>query len=149
MIRVMCALGALAVGAAAVLAQASPVEERNILMKAMWREAWGPVTRMAQGREPFDQKKADAGFARAIEIAQKTRSLWPDSAKGNASNASFGSTARVWENKADFDAKFADFIKVANENRPKVKDLDSLKQAFAATDKACDSCHEPYRVRLR
>ena len=149
MIRVIYVIPALAIGITAVLAQASPVEERNILMKAMWREAWGPVTRMAQGRDQFDQKKADAGFARAVEIAAKARPLWPDNAKGNANNASFGSSAKIWESKADFDAKFAEFIKVANENRPKVKDLETLKPAFAATDKACDNCHEPYRVRLR
>jgi cytochrome c556 len=53
----------------------------------------------------------------------------------------------VWENKADFEAKNADGAKVVSLVRGGVKNLDTLKSVYADIGKACDACHEPYRLR--
>lgn len=149
MLRTILVMTAVVLGATAVGAQSNPVEERNALMKSMWRDAWGPITRMVQGKEPYDQTKVDSGFTRVVEIANKARPLWPDNAKAAAPNATFASSAKIWENKSDFEAKFADLVKEVTANRPKATNLEGLKVAFKPVDKACDNCHEPYRVRTR
>ena len=149
MLRTAFVIAAIAIGVTAVAAQSNPVEERSALMNSMWRDAWGPITRMVQGKEPYDQAKVDAGFARAAEIATKARPLWPDNAKGVAAKAQFTSSSKIWENKSDFNAKFDEFAKELVANRPKAKDIEGLKVAFKPVDKACDNCHEPYRVRAR
>jgi cytochrome c556 len=149
MIRSVLAAGALVAATVAALAQSSPLEQRNALMKSMWRDGWRSITFMVRGREPYDQAKVDAGFAKVNEIAAKLPPLWPQGSTGTAPEAGFTSTAKIWENKADFDAKLAAFTKAAADARGKVKNLDELKTVFAGVDKTCDNCHEPYRVQVR
>jgi cytochrome c556 len=148
MIRIALA-AIVAVSAVAVASAQSPLEQRNALMKSVWREGWSSITRMFRGQEPYDQAKVDAGFAKLSEIAPKLPPLWPDNSRGIAPEANFTSTARVWENKADFEAKLAAFTKAVADNRTKAKNLDDLKQVFAVVNKTCDDCHELYRARAR
>lgn len=149
MLRIVLVTAVIAIGVTAVGAQSNPVGERNALMSSMWRDAWGPITRMVQGKDPYDQAKVDAGFTRVLDIANKARPLWPDNAKGAAPNATYTSSAKIWENKGDFEAKLADLVKEVNANRPKATNLEGLKVAFKPVDQSCDNCHEPYRVRVR
>ena len=64
-----------------------------------------------------------------------------------APDADYYASAKVWENKADFDARLAKLIKDIDENAPKAKNLDGLKDARAAIVQTCNSCHEVYRVK--
>jgi cytochrome c556 len=148
MIRTVLALAVIAAGATAVVAQTSPLQQRNSLMSSMWREGWRSITFMVRGREPYDQGKVDAGFAKVNEIAAKLPPLWPTGSQGTAPSAGYASTAKVWENKADFEAKLAAFTKAAAENKDKAKNLDELKAMFAVVDKTCNDCHELYRARV-
>jgi cytochrome c556 len=54
---------------------------------------------------------------------------------------------KVWENKPDFEAKNKNLVEVVTSVRGNVKDLDSLKTAYDQVGKACDACHETYRLR--
>ena len=148
MLRVVLAGIAVAVGATAVLAQSSPLEQRNAAMKAIWQDGFRSITLMARGREPYDQAKVDTGFAKLSEIAPKLQPLWPEGSQGVAPNANFSSSAKVWQTKADFDAKLAAFAKAVADNRGKAKNLDQLKVVFEKVNKTCDDCHESYRVRV-
>ena len=147
MIRIVIAVTAIALGSTAVVAQSNPVTERNALMKSIWADGFRSIAFMVRGREPYDQAKVDAGFAKLNEIAPKLPPLWPAGSQGAAPNANFASTARVWENKADFDAKLLAFTKAVAENRGKAKNLDELKVVFEVVNKTCDDCHELYRVK--
>jgi cytochrome c556 len=147
--RLIIAGTAVALAATAVLAQDTPLQQRNAAMKAIWADGFRSITFMVRGREPYDQAKVDAGFAKLNEIAPKLPPRWPQGSQGVAPNANFTSTAKVWENKADFEAKLAAFTKAVAENRGKAKNLDELKAVFEVVNKTCDDCHEPYRARVQ
>jgi cytochrome c556 len=149
MIRTGLTLIAVVIGTTAAVAQDGPLEQRSALMSSMWRDGWRSITFMVRGREPYDQAKVDAGFAKINELATKMPPLWPAGSQGVASKAGFTSAAKVWENKADFEAKIAAFTKAAAENRGKAKNLDELKPVFEVVDTTCNNCHDLYRTRVQ
>jgi cytochrome c556 len=133
----------MACGTGAVIAQSDPIKERMALMKANGQNA-GIVVRMVKGQTSFDPAKVDAAFNQWTETAQKLPGLFPDNSKtGDKTRAA----PKIWQAKADFDAKAAAFGKVVAENRDKAKaSLEGLKVAVAAVGKGCDNCHEDYRL---
>lgn len=134
---------AVALGASAVIAQSDPIAARMALMKGNNDNA-KIVVAMMRGQAPFEAAKVDTAFAQWADTAQKLPGLFPDNSKtGQKTRA----TAKIWETKADFDAKAAAFGKAVAENRDKAKgSLDGLKVAIGAVGKACDNCHEDYRL---
>ncbi|HVZ52178.1 MAG TPA: cytochrome c [Pseudolabrys sp.] len=130
-------------GTSAVVAQSDPIKARMALMKGNNDNA-RLVIGMIRGQAPFDAAKVDAAFAQWAETAQKLPGLFPDNSKtGEKTRAA----PKIWEAKADFDAKAAAFGKVVAENRDKAKaSLDGLKAAIGPVGKACDNCHEDYRL---
>jgi cytochrome c556 len=147
--RVAVSAVAVVLTATVVVAQTGPLQQRNAAMKSIWADGFRSIAFMVRGREPYDQAKVDAGFAKLNEIAPKLPPLWPAGSQGVAPNAGFTSTAKIWENKADFEAKLAAFTKAVAENRGKAKNLDELKPVFDAVNKTCDDCHEQYRARVQ
>jgi cytochrome c556 len=140
----MAAVGiVMACSTGAVIAQSDPIKERMGLMKANGQNA-GIVVRMVRGQSTFDPAKVEAAFNQWAETAQKLPGLFPDNSKtGEKTRAA----PKIWQAKADFDAKAAAFGKVVAENRDKAKaSVDGLKVAVAAVGKACDNCHEDYRL---
>jgi cytochrome c556 len=133
----------MACGTGAVIAQSNAIKERMALMKANGQNA-GIVVRMVKGQSSFDAAKIEAAFNQWTETAQKLPGLFPDNSKtGDKTRAA----PKIWQAKADFDAKAAAFGKVVADNRDKAKaSLDGLKVAVAAVGKACDNCHEDYRL---
>jgi cytochrome c556 len=148
--RMLLVSAALVAGVGAVVAQSDPIKQRNQLMSSLQREVLRPVTRIARGESPFNREVVEKSFDEAFEIARKLPPLWPpDSAPKNPTERYY-SSPKIWENKADFDARMAKLPGVIAENRAKaVSGLDGLKAANQAIDDACDSCHERYRVRNR
>ena len=74
----------------------------------------------------------------------ETAGLFPDNSKTGGDTRA---TPKIWLNKNDFDAKAAAFGKAVAENRDQAKaSLDGLKAAIPIVGKACDACHEDYRV---
>lgn len=134
---------AVALGASAVIAQSDPIAARMALMKGNNDNA-KIVVAMIRGQAPFDAAKVDAAFAQWADTAQKLPGLFPDNSKtGQKTRAA----PKIWETKADFDAKSAAFGKAVAENRDKAKaSVDGLKVAIGAVGKACDNCHEDYRL---
>ena len=101
---------------------------------------------MTRGEQPFDEAKVRAAFAQWTETAQKFPALFPDNSKTGENTRA---TPKVWETRADFDAKIAAFGKTVADYRDKAKNLEDLKLALAAVGKTCDDCHEQYRARQR
>lgn len=148
MIRTVLAATAIAVGVTVVAAQSDPIEQRNALMTSMWRDGFAGPYRMANGKEPFDRAKAEAGLAKMSEIVAQLPPLWPPNSKPPANpKTKYSSSTKIWDNKPDFDAKLAKLTKSIADNRGKAKDLDGLKEAVREINQNCDNCHESYQVK--
>lgn len=145
--RVTLAAALLAMGVASVAAQSALVRERAELMYDMGEYIYVTLNKMARGEIPYDQAKVDEAFAKLKEAAPKLAPLYVETAKGQAPDADYYASDKVWQNKADFDARLAKLVKDINENAPKATSLDGLKQARAAIVETCNSCHETYRVK--
>jgi cytochrome c556 len=77
--------------------------------------------------------------------------LFPENTKSEANSPEaddFSPTPKVWENMADFKARFAKFGKDAKAAGASVTDLASFKAAFGNIGKNdCGSCHKEYRSK--
>jgi cytochrome c556 len=147
MLRTVFAVGAIVVGITAVAAQSDPIKQRNALMSSMWKEGFAGPYRMANGKEPFDQAKAEAGLAKMSEIAAQLPPLWPPNSKPVPPLPKYSSSSKIWEDKPDFEAKLAVLTKTVGDSRGKAKDVDSLKVLVRNINQACDNCHEKYQVK--
>src|SRR5215510_8630466 len=105
MLRVLIAVAAVAVGATTVIAQQDAIAARKALMKATGGQT-AVASKMVKGEEPFDLAKAKTVFATYEDAATKMPALFPANAKEGGDTAAL---PKIWENKADFDAKFAKF----------------------------------------
>jgi cytochrome c556 len=141
MIRTILAMTAVAVGVSFAIAQSDPIAERKLLMKGNADGARN-VNRMVRAEDPFDVAKVNAAFAQWTETADKLPGLFPEPPKPGQDTRAL---PKIWETKADFDAKIASFGKAVADSKDKVKTLDELKVAFPIVSKACNDCHEPYR----
>jgi cytochrome c556 len=99
---------------------------------------------MIKGETPFDLAKAKEILAAFAEDAAAMPNLFPECSKtGDKTTAA----PTIWDKPNDFkaaQAKFAADVKTAQDN---LKDLDSLKVAFAAIGKDCGGCHRQFRTR--
>ena len=153
MIRTVIATSVLAVGLVAALAQSDPIAERKELMTLNGKGFYVDLNRMVRGQAPYDQAKVDAAFDQIVSSSKKFTTLYPDNAKPGAKTSAspedkYSASPKVWENKADFEAKNADLVKVVSSgSRQREKSRTTLKSAYADVAKACDACHETYRFR--
>jgi cytochrome c556 len=141
--RLLMAAAALAIGVTAVSAQSDPVAERKAIMKKNGDEAKIGAA-MAKGEAPFDLAAAKTIFATYASAPAKVKPLFPETAKtGKDSTAA----PKIWEAKADFEARLDKLGTDSKAAEASVKDLDSFKTAFAAIGKDCGGCHETYRIK--
>jgi cytochrome c556 len=144
MIRVLCAIAAVAFGTTMVMAQNLPViKQRQEIMKHS-DDDLKLLTKMTRGEAPYDSAKVTAAYTAMEAGYKKVQMLFPEDSKtGEKTRAQ----PKIWENRADFDAKMADLIKVAGEAKVKATSEASFKEIHPAVVKACDNCHADYRVR--
>jgi cytochrome c556 len=122
-------------------AQSDPVSERKALMKGNLEGALNLV-KMVRGQNPFDQEKVNAAFEQWVDTAKKLPDLFPTPpAPGENTRA----LPKIWESKADFEAKIAGFGKAVSGNKDKATSLDELKLVFPRINDSCNACHELYR----
>ena len=144
MIRIVLAVAAVALGVTAVVAQSDPIAARKALMKANGDQA-KIAGAMVKGEAPFDLAKVEVVFATFADAAAKLPALFPDNSRTGGDTAALPA---VWENKADFDAKMAQFGKNAIAAKTEIKDADALKAKWGAFAKEnCGGCHEKYRAK--
>jgi cytochrome c556 len=139
---------ALAVGAA--VAQQDPIKERKDLMKANGDQAKIAVA-MVKGEKPFDLDAAHKIFATFQDAAAKMPGLFPEGTQNEANSPvadDFSPKPAVWENMADFKARFEKFGEDAKKADASVKDLDGFKASMGNIGKNdCGSCHDEYRAK--
>jgi cytochrome c556 len=144
-LRITLAVGAIAVCMTAATAQEA-VKARKDVMGVMAKPYYGVLARMNRGQVPYDQAAANAGLALIATESQKIAAAFVPNVTADK-KSDYDASPKIWQNKADFDAKLAAFVKAAEENKNGAKDLDSMKVAFQNVTKACDACHESYRVK--
>jgi cytochrome c556 len=118
-------------------------------MRAQGKSMYVVIGKMIKGEIPYDQKAVDEAFAELETNVPKIPKLFATNPKEDVVNATYGSSPKIWQNKADFDAKVPAVQKAIAEVKGKVKDLEGLKVAFKTVNDACTGCHESYRLKLK
>jgi cytochrome c556 len=145
--RVLVVAGALLLSVGAVMAQQDAVKSDQAVMKATGRALGAVLAPMFKGEKPYDQAAVDEAFKTLDDTAKKLPTMFPASTKGLKAEGDYSSSPKVWEDKAGFDAKIADFAKAVSDAKAAIKDADTLKANFPSIGKACGGCHETYRIK--
>ena len=145
--RVLIAAAVLGLGACAVLAQQEVAVQQQNLMKSQGRSMYGVVLKMVKGDTPFDKAAADAALKALADDVAKIPTVFTTNPKEDVKDATFGASQKIWQNKADFDAKVPPVTKAIAD--AKFTDAASLKVAYDAIQAKCNDCHDSYRVKLK
>jgi cytochrome c556 len=140
--RILLLASALAIGFTSAVAQ-DAIATRKQLMKDNGQQARAGAA-MVKGDAPFDLAKAQAVLAAYADSAAKMDSLFPP---GSQTGGETTAAPRIWESKADFDAKMKKFGDEAKAAAVATKDLDSFRTNFGAVMRNCGGCHETYRIK--
>ena len=147
--RTVVVAGALLLGAGAVMAQQNVAVEQQNLMRSMGRSVYVTMLKTIKGETPYDQTALDAALAQLEPAVGKIATTFAINPKEDVVNASFGSSQKVWQDKAGFDAKIPPVAKAVADLKGTIKDPASLKVAFDTLNTKCNDCHETYRVKLK
>ncbi len=121
MIRIVFAIVAIVLGLSAATAQEDPIKARKALMKTNGDQAKIGAA-MMKGEQPFDAAAVHKMFATFQDAAAKMPALFPDNTKGGDSADEFNAGPKIWEDMADFKAKFVKFGEDAKAADAKVTD---------------------------
>ena len=147
--RMMIVAGTLLLGAGAVMAQQEIAVQQDNLMKSIAKNQYGVLQKMSKGDIPFDKKAADEAIAAIEADVAKIAKTFEINPKQDVVNATYGSSPKVWQSKADFDAKIPPVQKAIADVKGKITDVAGLKAAYTAINDRCNDCHETYRVKLK
>jgi len=145
--RVLVAAAVLALGVSAVMAQQDVAVSQQNLMKSQGKNMYGVVLKMVKGETPFDKAAADAALKALADDVVKIPTAFTTNPKQDVVDATFGASQKIWQNKADFDAKVPPVTKAIAD--VKFTDAASLKVAYDAIQEKCTGCHDTYRVKLK
>jgi cytochrome c556 len=91
----------------------------------------------------------DEALAELEADVPKIPKLFEQNPKEDVVNATYGSSPKIWQNKADFDSKVPPVIKAIGDLKGKIKDKASVKMAYDTLNEKCTGCHDTYRLRLK
>ena len=131
------------IGAGAAFAQGDVISQRKAAMKAIGDGNRGPAA-MLRGDAPFNLSAVQAQLKVIEASTVSSLKLFPDNSKTGGDTAAL---PKVWETKADFDAKLKKLADDAKAAQASIKDEASFKQTFPALLKNCGACHTDYRAR--
>jgi cytochrome c556 len=149
MMRTVVVVGTLLLGAGAVMAQQEIAVQQDNLMRGQAKSLYDVMLKMVKGQIPYDQKAVDAAIKELEESVPKIPSVFATNPKQDVVNATYGSSQKIWQNKADFDAKVPPVVKAIADAKGKIKDAASLKVSYDSINGKCNDCHETYRVKLK
>jgi cytochrome c556 len=149
MMRGIVLAGTLLFCAGAVMAQQDVAVQQQNLMKAQGKNMYVVIGKTLKGETPYDQAAINAAITELEASVVKIPTVFTPNPKEDVANASFGASKKIWQNKADFDAKVPPVSKAIADVKSTIKDAASLKVAFDAIQAKCTDCHETYRVKLK
>src|SRR5260370_24935289 len=132
MIRMVVVTGALLLGVGAVMAQQDVAVQQDNLMRAQGKSMYGVIGKMLKGDIAYDQKAVDAAIADLEASVPKIPTTFNTNPKENVVNATYGSSQKIWRNKADFDSKGPASSRAITDVKGTFKDLATLKVAYAS-----------------
>ena len=141
--RLMTAAMLIAFGAGAVWAETDVIAQRRALMHNDGIAA-KKLFDMANGKIPFDLAAAQDALKTLAAGAAETPKLFPDNSKTGGGTAALPS---IWQNKADFNARFAKFRKDVANAEAETHDEASFKKVAPAVFQNCGGCHELYKAK--
>jgi cytochrome c556 len=139
----------LLLGAGAVMAQQDVAVKQDNLMRAQGKSMYVVMLKMVKGEVPYDQAAINAALAQLEESLPTIATVFATNPKEDVVNATYGSSQKIWQNKADFDSKIPPVVKALADVKGTVKDVASLKVAYDAIQAKCTDCHETYRLKLK
>ena len=149
MMRTIVIAGTLLLGAGAVMAQQDLAVKQDNLMRAQGKSMYGVILKMVKGEIPYDQKAVDAAINDLEKSVPTIPTVFATNPKEDVVNATYGSSQKIWQNKADFDSKAPPVAKAIADAKGKIKDVATLKVAYDAIQAKCTDCHETYRLKLK
>jgi cytochrome c556 len=149
MIRAVIVAAALLLGVGAVMAQQDVAVKQDNLMRAQGKSMYVVISKTVKGEIPYDQKAIDAAIAQLEQSVPTIPTVFATNPKEDVVNATYGSSQKIWQNKADFDSKVPPVAKAIADVKGKIKDVASLKVAFDSIQAKCTDCHETYRLKLK
>ena len=149
MIRAVAVAGALLLGVGAVMAQQDVAVKQDNLMRAQGKSLYVVILKTIKGETPYDQKAIDGAIAQLEESVPTIPKVFATNPKQDVVNATYGSSPKVWQNKADFDSKIPPVVKAIADAKGKVKNVATLKAAYNNINDRCNDCHETYRLKLK
>jgi cytochrome c556 len=149
MMRTFVIAGTLLLGAGAVMAQQDVAVKQDNLMRAQGKSMYVVMLKMVKGEVPYDQAAINAALAQLEESLPTIATVFATNPKEDVVNATYGSSQKIWQNKADFDSKIPPVVKALADVKGTVKDVASLKVAYDAIQAKCTDCHETYRLKLK
>jgi cytochrome c556 len=148
MMRTVVVVGALLLGAGAVMAQQDIAVKQDNLMRAQGKSMYGVILKTVKGEIPYDQKAINSAIAQLEESLPTIPTVFATNPKEDVVDATYGSSQKIWQNKTDFDSKIPPVAKAIADVKGKIKDKASLKVAYDSIQAKCTDCHETYRVKL-
>jgi cytochrome c556 len=142
MIRPISSLLFLMAGLTFAKAQTDVIAQRRAIMKGVG-QANADVGKIAKGEAPFDLAKVKALLSAAQEASVKMPGLFPETSKTGDTAA----LPKVWQTKADFDARWKKLGEDAAALQIAVTDQASFKAKMSDFGKNCGGCHEGYRQK--
>jgi cytochrome c556 len=136
-------------GVGAVMAQQDIAVKQDNLMRAQGKSMYVVILKTVKGEIPYDQKAIDAAIAQLEESVPTIATVFSTNPKEDVVNATYGSSQKIWQNKADFDSKTPPVAKAIADVKGKIKDVASLKLAYDSIQAKCTDCHETYRLKLK
>jgi cytochrome c556 len=149
MMRTVVVAGTLLLGVGAVMAQQEIAVQQDNLMRGQAKSLYDVMLKMVKGQIPYDQKAVDAAIAELEVSVPKIPATFATNPKQDVVNATYGSSQKIWQNKADFDSKVPPVVKAIADAKGKIKNAASLKVAYASINDSCNGCHETYRLKLK
>ena len=147
--RTIVAVAALLLGAGGVMADQQLAVKQDNLMRSQAKSLYSVIGKMLKGDIPYDQKAVDDAIAQLESSVATIAATFAENPKEDVVNANYGSSPKVWQNKADFDSKVPPVQKAIAEVKGKVKNLNDLKMAYNKINDRCTDCHETYRLKLK
>ncbi|HLX18175.1 MAG TPA: cytochrome c [Bradyrhizobium sp.] len=149
MMRTALVVGTLLLCAGVVMADQKIAVSQQDLMKTQGKSMYGVFGKILKGESPYNQAAVDAALADLEMQVTKIATVFTPNPKEDVVKANFGSSQKIWQNKADFDSKIPPVSKAIADVKGKITDSASLKVAFDAIQEKCAGCHDTYRVKLK
>lgn len=147
--RTLIVASTLLLGGGAVMAQQEIAVQQDNLMRSQAKSMYGVILKMTKGEIPYNQKAVDEALADLEQSVAKIGKTFEVNPKQDVVNANYGSSPKVWQQKADFDSKIPPVQKAIAEVKGKITDMASLKAAYTSINDRCNDCHETYRLKLK